>query len=98
AVRHLGWPDMGLTGLLLDPAAVERVIAAEIESFMPTHLALPVSFDRHPDHSALRVLAELAMTATKRAGLRRLGFVVHGLPLADDCVHVALNAAQQQTK
>lgn len=77
AACFLGWPDQGLTALLMrDEAAVER-LATEIEGFAPTHLVVPVLDDRHPDHSALHVMAELALL---RSGHRclRLGYVVHG--------------------
>lgn len=81
APRHvatfLGWPDQGLTALLMrDDRAVEE-LAAAIAAFAPTHLAMPALRDRHPDHGALYVLAELALW---RSGVecRRLAYLVHG--------------------
>lgn len=77
AARFLGWPDQGLTALLMrDEAAVDALVE-EIARFAPSHLVVPTLRDRHPDHSALRVLSDLAVL---RTGIRclRLGYVVHG--------------------
>jgi LmbE family N-acetylglucosaminyl deacetylase len=77
AVCFLGWPDQGLTdGLMRDDHAVD-VLADEISRFSPTHLAMPTLADRHPDHSALRVMLELALLRIGSSCLR-LGYVVHG--------------------
>lgn len=77
AARFLGWPDQGLTALLMRDDAAVDVLADEIGRFAPTHLVMPTLADRHPDHSALRVLADLAAL---RAGspAQRLGYLVHG--------------------
>lgn len=75
--RFFGWPDQGLTALLMrDDRAVEA-LAGEIAQFAPTHLVLPNLTDRHPDHSALRVLAELALLRCAHR-CQCLGYVVHG--------------------
>ncbi|HVT32684.1 MAG TPA: PIG-L family deacetylase [Rhodanobacteraceae bacterium] len=77
AARFLGWPDLGLTRLLeRDDRAVDT-LADEIRAFAPTHVAMPSLHDRHPDHGALRVMADLAL-AKARASCLRLGYVVHG--------------------
>src|SRR5690606_9226054 len=75
----LGWPDQGLTSLLMDDAAAIATLRERILAQAPTHVALPVLDDVHPDHSALRVMAELAFL---QAGLHcvRLGYRVHGEP------------------
>ncbi|MBO9662737.1 PIG-L family deacetylase [Dokdonella sp.] len=75
--RFLGWPDQGLTALLMRDDAAVAVLANEFARFAPTHLVMPILADRHPDHSALRVLADLAAL---RAGspAQRLGYIVHG--------------------
>ncbi len=73
----LGWPDQGLTALLMrDDRALDE-LAAAIAAFAPTHLAMPALRDRHPDHGALHVLAELARW---RSGVecQRLAYLVHG--------------------
>ncbi len=90
AVRHLGWPDGSLTDRLLDNADAGHALAAEIAAFAPTHVAMPVLDDRHPDHSALRVLAELVWASGQAAPVQVLGFVVHACgraaPPARTCV------------
>ena len=78
SVRFLGWPDQGLTQCLMRDDSAIAVLAQEISGFMPTHVAMPVLGDRHPDHSALRVMLDLAMLHAGVACVR-LGFVVHGL-------------------
>ncbi len=95
--RFFGWPDQGLTALLMrDDRAVEA-LAQEIAQFAPTHLVLPNLADRHPDHSALRVLAELALL---RSGHRCLclGYVVHGEKPSGDGRLLEVPAADAQAK
>lgn len=77
--QFLGWPDQGLTSMLMDDARAIDVLRARIEEQAPSHVAMPVLDDRHPDHSALRVMLELALL---QAGIRcvRLGYRVHGAP------------------
>lgn len=76
ALRFLGWPDQGLTDALMrDDAALEELVGT-VSSFAPTHLAMPTLADRHPDHSALRVMLELALLRTD-SPCTRLGYVVH---------------------
>lgn len=76
AACFLGWPDQGLTDCLMrDDSAVDRLVA-EISGFAPTHVVLPTLADRHPDHSALRVMLELALLRSA-SNCTRLGYVVH---------------------
>ena len=77
-IRHYGWPDQGLTGLLMCDAQCEDQLVGEILDFAPTLVAAPSLTDRHPDHNALRVMLELALARTPFDACRRLGFVVHG--------------------
>lgn len=77
AIGFLGWPDQGLTAALMRDDAAVAVLAREIAAFAPTHLVMPALGDRHPDHSALRVLLDLALLRIGSAALR-LGFIVHG--------------------
>lgn len=61
----LGFPDQGLTALLLAGGGrAPKAMAEEIAQFRPTLLASPSSRDLHPDHSALAV-----MVRTMLAGL-----------------------------
>lgn len=74
--HFLSWPDQGLTdSLMRDDRAVDRLVE-EISAYAPTHLVLPALADRHPDHSALRVMLELAVLRSGSACMR-LGYVVH---------------------
>jgi len=75
--RFLGWPDQGLTDALMRDDAATAALAAEIAGFSPTHVALPALADRHPDHSALRVMLDLALLRVGSAAIR-LGYIVHG--------------------
>lgn len=61
-VHRLGWPDGGVTWMLLDRAAsMLDSLRALIARERPTVLVLPDLADRHPDHGALHVLVELAL-------------------------------------
>ncbi|MEO5624575.1 MAG: PIG-L family deacetylase [Dokdonella sp.] len=76
SAHFLHWPDQGLTdSLMRDDCAVDRLVE-EIAAFAPTHLVLPTLADRHPDHSALRVMLELAVLRSGFNGIR-LGYLVH---------------------
>lgn len=77
SARFLGWSDLGLTDLLMRDDAAIDALAAEIDSYAPTHVAMPSLRDRHPDHGALRVMLELALRKTRSQCLC-LGYVVHG--------------------
>lgn len=98
-VRHLGWPDLGLTERLLAGADAEQVLADELAAFAPTHLAAPVAGDHHPDHNALAVLVELALARVPGQRPRRLGYLVHGPALGDGAqARCRLGAAQREAK
>jgi len=75
SIRFLGWPDQGLTDALMRDDAVAELVGI-LSSFAPTHLAMPTLADRHPDHSALRVMLDLALLRTDLDCIR-LGYVVH---------------------
>ena len=94
SMRFLGWPDQGLTDALMRDGAVEELVGI-LTSFAPTHLAMPTLADRHPDHSALRVMLELALL---RTGLEcvRLGYVVHRA--AGNAIDASPEPARQQRK
>ncbi|MEP6882420.1 MAG: PIG-L family deacetylase [Dokdonella sp.] len=95
-IRHYGWPDQGLTDLLMCDAQCEDQLVAEILDFAPTLAAAPSLTDRHPDHNALRVMLELALARTAFAACRRLGFVVHGR-LSESNV-VTLETSEEQVR
>ncbi|MEP7097467.1 MAG: PIG-L family deacetylase [Dokdonella sp.] len=97
SARFLGWPDQGLTQCLMRDDTAIDVLAQEISGFVPTHVAMPVLGDRHPDHSALRVMLDLALL---HAGVAcsRLGFVVHGLAAPANARAVAADTRHHMLK
>lgn len=94
--RFLGWPDQGLTARLMEDDAAVATLVDEIGAFAPTHVVMPSLADRHPDHSALHVMIELALLRVGRACVR-LGYVVHGEPAAPR-VAVSADAAMRLRK
>ena len=99
----LGWEDLGVTARLLEHTADSvRSLREHLLTLRPTVVAAPTLADRHPDHSAARVLVELALAGWP-AGMQRpalLGYTVHGrdvqatvaLPL-DAAAHARKRAA-----
>lgn len=99
----LGWEDLGVGARLLGRTADSvRSLRERLLALRPTLVAAPTLADRHPDHSAARVLVELALAGWP-AGMNRptlLGYTVHGrdlqatvaLPL-DASVHARKRAA-----
>jgi LmbE family N-acetylglucosaminyl deacetylase len=77
--RFLGLPDQGLTrALTASTGTALALLGREVAEFRPTMVAGPSAADLHPDHSALAVLARLALAA--RSGStrpRELASVVH---------------------
>ncbi len=76
----LGWPDLGITDRLLDdPQAMLQPIRDMLSEWQPDLLVLPTLDDHHPDHSAARIVFELAMAAMPVAERPILfGYRVHG--------------------
>lgn len=97
-IRHYGWPDQGLTASLMRDAQGEDQLVAEIADFAPDLIVAPALEDRHPDHSALRVMLELALARSPQAACARFGFVVHGPTPAGDALVLAISAEQARLK
>lgn len=97
-VIFLGWPDQGLTDLLLDDSIAQRRLLQEIDDFMPTCVVVPVLDDHHPDHSAVRVLLETAIAGTVHESCLRLGFVLHTHAVDLRCIELVPTALAQQRK
>lgn len=79
-VQRLGWPDGGVTWkLLTDTGRVLDAVRELVARERPSVLVLPDLVDRHPDHSALHVLVELAFQGMPH-GTRPecLGYLLHG--------------------
>ncbi len=78
ALESMDWPDMGLTGYLLQPGGTAvSVLAAAIGRFRPSLIALPSIDDRHPDHGAAHVLVRLALAGQPEPP-PLLTYLVHG--------------------
>ena len=99
----LGYPDQGLTDLLLaNDESLPRRLAAEIAVWRPTLLVSPHAADRHPDHNALslflsQAIARLGATAPDFVEIR---YVVHAHPtsISPDVLHLLLLPHEQETK
>ena len=96
-VRFLGWPDQGLTGLLMRDDRALGTLVDELLAFAPSHVAMPTRADRHPDHGALRVMLDLALLRAGRECVC-LGYTVHGSPAASPVRALASEAGRQGRK
>lgn len=98
-VRCFGFPDLGLTDVLLrgEPALGEA-LAAQLDEFRPNWLFLPALDDRHPDHSALHVLLQLVLLDVSGTRPRLYTFGVHGEASTAESVVLELSEAQRETK
>lgn len=79
-VHRLGWPDGGVTWMLLnDTATMLDTLRGLILQLRPTLLVLPDLVDRHPDHSVLHVLMEMVFRELPPdAKPECLGYLLHG--------------------
>lgn len=97
-VRRLGWPDGGVTRMLVDETT--NAIAqwrALFDEIRPSVLVLPDLADAHPDHSALHVLLELvidALPAERRP--ESLCYLLHGHAGLDETRRVSLSLTPQE--
>lgn len=96
-VRCFGWPDQGLTALLMDDAKATRQLASEVLDFSPTLIAAPALSDLHPDHNALGTMLDLALSSGPLANCPRIEYVVHGeLPGCDGMVAAVEDGAAER--
>ncbi|CAN5826459.1 hypothetical protein BH09VER1_BH09VER1_41940 [soil metagenome] len=98
--RFLEFPDRGFTDSLL--RCEQKIVSAlqrEIEDFRPSFVVLPSPLDLHPDHSALAVLAQLALRRSATAS-EVLYYIVHdgGRDLVEFDISLRLTPAQQLKK
>jgi LmbE family N-acetylglucosaminyl deacetylase len=96
-VRRSGWPDQGLTDALMRDDAAVAALHAELDAFEPTHLVMPSLADRHPDHSALHVMLELALLRRARP-CQRLTYLIHADGAADGVLLAPLPARQARKR
>lgn len=99
ALLALGWTDLGVTArLCADFDAARDAFVARLRACAPTVIAAPALDDRHPDHSAARVLLELAL-ADVAPYPPLLSYLVHGRPAQRGTpVVIALDAAMRERK
>jgi LmbE family N-acetylglucosaminyl deacetylase len=80
SLRPLGWPDLGLSSVLMRSTGdAVAAITQEIDRFTPDLIALPSLLDRHPDHGAAHVLVRLALVG-QAASPALYTYLVHGKP------------------
>jgi LmbE family N-acetylglucosaminyl deacetylase len=102
SVHRLGWPDGGVTWKLLDDTLTTvAALRTLIERERPTLLVLPDLADRHPDHSAVHVLVDMALRSLP--GTLQpvcLGYLLHGRshPGLPRRAVLALDPAEQARK
>jgi hypothetical protein len=102
--RWLGYPDQSTTDLLLHGNEIALAqLVAEIREWGPTVVVHPSLLDLHPDHSALAVLAQLALdTLGAEVPLRhQVRFLVHNPRLRarhEGTAVLPLQPAQQARK
>jgi len=98
ALQALGWPDMGVTDVLLrSPARAVEELAAGIRAFCPDIVAMPSIDDRHPDHGSAYVLTQLALAQLSDAPLQ-LTYLIHGRDGHECFVDVTATPEQAATK
>src|SRR5437870_4493589 len=99
SARFLGYPDQGLTALLL--AGSEELLVtlvAEIAEWRPTLLVTPSALDRHPDHSALGKLTLYVATDDLIKGGVRRAVVLPGKPARVNVHDVVSGAVIRQAR
>jgi len=80
-VHFMGWPDQGVTRLLMgaDEEALNEIVNF-IRFWKPTQIFTPAAEDTHPDHSAFFVLLQLALDRLHGLGYETkptLSYLVH---------------------
>lgn len=80
SVHRLGWPDGGVTWMLLEQTSSMLATMRDLlERERPSLLVLPDLVDRHPDHSAMHVLMEMVFQSMPRGPKPKcLGYLLHG--------------------
>ncbi|MFC5437599.1 PIG-L deacetylase family protein [Rhodanobacter umsongensis] len=98
ALQFLGWPDMGVTDVLLHSGeAAVATLAGAIDRFRPTLVALPALGDRHPDHGSAHVIVRLAL-ARQAKPPQQLTYLVHGQAPASGVIEISGTPEQAGSK
>jgi LmbE family N-acetylglucosaminyl deacetylase len=96
-MQALGWHDQGLTVRIAGQLGASlETLREHLQAARPTLVIAPVLDDRHPDHSAARVLVELALSRWIGPRPALWGFAVHGL--APQAQSLTLSATEQHGK
>lgn len=97
-LHALGWPDLALTSLLLQPGNdLVPQIATLIATLQPTLVVVPAPADRHPDHGTAHVLVRLALAAGQLQPLLWT-YLVHGRAWPGQSIGIDGSAAQRAAK
>lgn len=98
ALQPMGWPDMGVTDVLLGShGQAASSVADVIDTFQPNLIAMPSLNDRHPDHGSAHVLLRLALVG-RSTQPRLIGYLVHGKAGRHNWVEIGGSAAQLAKK
>ena len=97
-VRCLGWPDQGITALLMRDSAATLQLADEIRDFVPNLIIAPSRTDLHPDHNAMNVMLELALAESNLSACQRFGYVVHGNLSAENLIALPADHERSRVK
>jgi N-acetyl-1-D-myo-inositol-2-amino-2-deoxy-alpha-D-glucopyranoside deacetylase len=78
SLQSMGWPDMGLTDVLMR-SGVQTVasMAEAMQAYRPSLVVMPSIDDRHPDHGAAHVLVRLALSSVDHAP-EQWTYLIHG--------------------
>jgi LmbE family N-acetylglucosaminyl deacetylase len=90
--------DRGVTAwLLADASSACAAFASVLRRHRPTIVVAPSLEDRHPDHSAVGLLVELAL-ATERevSGIRRLVYSIHRPPSSEPTRRLELSLSREE--
>jgi N-acetyl-1-D-myo-inositol-2-amino-2-deoxy-alpha-D-glucopyranoside deacetylase len=98
ALQTMGWPDMGVTDSLLQAGKTTiSALAAAIDRFCPSLIAMPSLDDRHPDHGSAHVLVRLALPG-QASSPQLLAYLVHGQAPGSGLIEIRGTAEQLASK
>ena len=98
SLHSLGWPDLGMSALLLESTEeAVAVIAQEFSQFDPNLIVFPSLLDRHPDHGAAHVLVRLALMGRAESPAL-FTYLIHGKPGSRGFIRIQATPAQMTAK
>ncbi|WP_158885116.1 PIG-L family deacetylase [Rhodanobacter sp. L36] len=94
SLQSMGWPDMGLTDVLMHRGGQAVASMAEaIEAYRPNLVVMPSIDDRHPDHGAAHVLVRLALASVDHAP-EQWTYLIHGR--SRELLDIELHGSKEQ--